>query len=146
MNCDDELVARQITKLDTQLKDLEAAWGPTHSKLIDKLQALADLYFVLNRYSDAEPLYWRLVQIKLRCYGEHHPDTILGLIDLADAFQAQNKNDEASRYYSCAIRTLIEIANQSGGMTPLLQTASKKLLELKLGSKAEHALRVPIAC
>lgn len=145
MNIEDELVVRQLAKLETQLRDMESAWGFNHPKLIDKLQALADLHFVLNRYSDAEPLYWRLVEIKFRHLGERHPDTLLGIIDLADIFRALEKNEEASKYYSLAIRTLIDIANESGGMTPLLQKASSKLLELRTSNKPQTK-SVQVAC
>lgn len=129
---DEELIARQVHKLEQQLADLETAWGTSHAKLLDKLQTLADLYFILNRFSEAEPLYWRIVQIKFRHLGERHPDTAIGLIDLADLFKAQNRNDEAAKYYSCAIRTLIDLANECGGISPVLAHAGAKLLELKI--------------
>ena len=131
MDFEDELVARQIERLQKQCNDLEVAWGRNHVKLINKLQCLADLFFVLGRYAEAEPFYWRLVEIKVIHFGERHPDTLMGIVDLADVCQALNRNDEASKYYSCAIRTLIELANEKGGMTPALAKAGMKLLEMK---------------
>jgi tetratricopeptide (TPR) repeat protein len=132
----DELVARQIAKMKDGLVDTERAWGTLHIKLVDKLQGLADTFFVLGRYSEAEPLYWRIVELRIRNLGERHPDTLKGMIDLADVSQALNKNEEAAKYYSCAIRTLMDLANECGGFTPMLSVAGMKLMELKTGAKS----------
>ncbi len=145
---EDEVVTRQIQKMEKQLADVETGWGTSSLKLLDKLQALADLYFVLNRFADAEPLYWRILDIKFRNLGERHPDTVMGLIDIADVLKAQNRNDEASRYYSCAIRTLVDLANECGGISPLLAKAGMKLIELKVNPAREttQTSKLAIAC
>lgn len=145
---DDQLVTRQIERMESQLADMEIAWGPNHTKLLDKLQALADLYFILNRFSEAEPLYWRIMEIKYRALGQRHPDTLMGLIDMADLYKAQNRNDEAAQYYSCAIRTLMELANECGGISPLLAKAGVKLLELKTTPQSAQTQQraVAVAC
>ena len=145
MEFDDKQVVRQIEKLAQQISDTEIAWGKTHVKLINKLQSLADLFFLVGRYADAEPLYRRLVDIKVLHLGERHPDTVLGIVDLADVFQAQHRNDEASKYYSCATRILIEAANELGGISPVLATAGMKLLECKVPLPISMPAKVAVA-
>lgn len=136
----------QLEKLEKSIADTEMAWGTIHPNLADKLQSLADLYFVPGHYEKAEPLYWRLVEIRFRFSGERHPDTVMGLINLADNYNAQNQNEEAAKYYSCATRALIEIANYCGGLSPLLARAGMKLVELKANSVKQRQSNAPHNC
>src|SRR6185437_9712178 len=65
--------------------------GPDATDTLAATSALADVYWYLGRYPDAEPLYVDLVQRRQRLFGERHPDTLKANYDLASLYVMQGR-------------------------------------------------------
>jgi tetratricopeptide (TPR) repeat protein len=52
--------------------------GSDHPDVTTSLNNLASLYYSQGRYSEAEPLYLRSLEIKDKVLGENHPSTKRG--------------------------------------------------------------------
>jgi len=68
----------------------EAELGPDHPDLAPALAALADLQVKAQRYSEAEALLKRMVQIERDAYGDHHENTLAALGKLRELYRATN--------------------------------------------------------
>ena len=53
----------------------ETQLGADHPDTAQSLNNLANLYYAMGRYSDAEPLYLRALEIWTKSLGENHPHT-----------------------------------------------------------------------
>jgi len=71
--------------------------------LISSLNHLAGLYKYQGRYSDSEPLYKKVLDIRKKRLGDEHPDFAASLNDLGNLFYAQGKYDEAESLYLQAL-------------------------------------------
>ena len=63
------------------------------------MTALAGLYCSQGKYSKAEPLYLKCLQITKTKLGEDHPEVINCVNNLAGLYRAQGKYDKAEELY-----------------------------------------------
>jgi tetratricopeptide (TPR) repeat protein len=73
----------------------EAARGPLHPDVANRLVDLADLYRAQRRYQEAENLYNRALTIQQRALGPRHPDVMRTITALADVYRAEGRAKDA---------------------------------------------------
>jgi len=74
--------------------------------LADTVSRLGDLYLIEGNYLEAEPLYWRALEIRQKLLGENHKDVAASLKNLAELYEIQDRYAEAERFYLWAASTL----------------------------------------
>ena len=84
------------------LKDAES-FPPDDPRLVVSLKSLADLYNDQKKFTEAEPLYQRLLAIEEKIQGSDHPDVATTLYRLAKLYHAQGKSTEAEPLYQRAL-------------------------------------------
>jgi tetratricopeptide (TPR) repeat protein/two-component sensor histidine kinase len=89
----EDAAARQL--IERALKIDEGALTPAHPQLVQTLAALADLHFEHRRYTEAEPLFRRL--LKLRAEGAHYSEWNQSLANWASLLRATGREKEAAR-------------------------------------------------
>ena len=67
------------------------------------LNNLAALYGAQGKYTEAEPLYKRSLQIREKALGPDHPDVGQSMNNLALLYEAQGKYAEAEPLYKRAL-------------------------------------------
>ncbi len=97
-----EAAKELIALLNAQEEEL----GPNHVKVANTLAALADLLAHKGRLDEAEPLYWRAVEIRHKICGQSNLDVAAILEDLSIPYETQGNASEAERLlrWSCDIR------------------------------------------
>jgi tetratricopeptide (TPR) repeat protein len=73
----------------------EAARGPLHPDVANRLVDLADFYRAQRRYQEAENLYNRALTIQQRALGPRHPDVMRTITALADVYRAEGRAKDA---------------------------------------------------
>ena len=84
------------------LKDAES-FPPDDPRLVVSLKSLADLYDDQKNFTEAAPLYQRLLVIEEKTQGPDHPDVATTLYRLAKLYHAQGKTTEAEPLYQRAL-------------------------------------------
>ena len=84
------------------LKDAEN-FPPDDPRLVVSLKSLADLDNDQKKFTEAEPLYQRLLAIEEKIQGADHPDVATTLYRLAKLYHAQGKTTEAEPLYQRAL-------------------------------------------
>ena len=74
--------------------------------LFRSLNNLAGLYSLINRYSDAEPLYVHALIINEQQLGANHPETVSSLNNLAYLYESIGRYSDAEPLYIRAISIL----------------------------------------
>ncbi|NJN58210.1 MAG: tetratricopeptide repeat protein, partial [Leptolyngbyaceae cyanobacterium SL_5_9] len=69
--------------------------GENHPLTATSLNNLAELYCSMGRYSEAEPLYVRSLQIYETQLGKDHPNTATSLNNLAGLYESMGRYSEA---------------------------------------------------
>lgn len=84
----------------------ERDFGPNHVKVANTLVAIADLLTHHGQLSEAEPIYWRVVEIRHKLSGQSNLDVAATLEDLSSLYETQGNSKEAERLlrWSCDIR------------------------------------------
>ncbi|KAN0102737.1 hypothetical protein V8E51_011050 [Hyaloscypha variabilis] len=59
------------------------------------LHNIGEYYFRTGKYREAEEFYWRALELKKLALGEHHPDTIGSMNNLAVVYEQQGENAKA---------------------------------------------------
>ena len=77
----------------------EQQLGADHPSVATSLNNLALLYRSQGKYSEAEPLYLRSLEIRERELGADHPDVATSLNNLAALYKLQGKYSEAEALY-----------------------------------------------
>lgn len=98
--------------------------GRKHAMLLESLDTLADLYRILRRCDDAEPLYGRALSIREKTLGRCHPSVAETLDNLADIHCLQGSYDRAEPLY----KRSLAIREKSCGKNPSLVAASLRNL------------------
>lgn len=80
------------------LKEAET-FGEDDIRLALSLNNVAAIYQVMGKYTMAEPLYTRSLDIKKKLLGEDHPDVALNLHNLAVLYSARRMYPVAEKYY-----------------------------------------------
>lgn len=125
-----------IAAAQSKVAKAEMCWGQNHPKLVKELQNLSDLYLVLEKYEEAKPIYWRILDIQYRLYGSTHVNNAETLLSLGELHEAQNCLSIAEQFYVGALW----IIDQTG-IEPVSDLAGRILLKLyglyKLSGKNE---------
>ncbi len=66
-------------------------------RLATSLSKLAALYFTQGKYAQLELLYQRVLAIRERAFGVHHPSVVQTLESYADLLWKQNRETEAKK-------------------------------------------------
>jgi tetratricopeptide (TPR) repeat protein len=125
-----ELFYKQAVHLRTQ------ALGPDHLAVAASLNNLAKFYYTQQKYTSAEPLAIRFIQIYEKALGETHPDVATGLHNLATLYHMQGKHREAEPAYR---RALYIRQKALGDDHPDTQKLMKNLGSLMQTSKRAEA-------
>jgi tetratricopeptide (TPR) repeat protein len=80
------------------LKEAET-FGEDDIRLALSLNNLAAIYHTMGKYTMAEPLYTRSLDIKKKLLGEDHADVALNLHNLAVLYSARRMYPVAEKYY-----------------------------------------------
>lgn len=93
-------------ELRNLLQTQEKALGGHHVKVANTLAALADLLVHQGKLLEAEPMYWRVVEIRHKICGQSNLDVAATLHDLSSLYEQQGNTSEAERLlrWSCDIR------------------------------------------
>lgn len=96
-------------ELRALLKAQEKELGPNHVKVANTLAAIADLLRHQGRLQEAEPLYWRVIEIRHKIAGQSNLDVAATLEDLSVLYEAEGNGAEAERLlrWACDIRKKI---------------------------------------
>jgi tetratricopeptide (TPR) repeat protein len=84
------------------LKQAES-FGQDDARLALSLNNLAAVYHTQGKYTMAEPLYNRSLDIKKRLHGEEHPEVALNVHNLAVLYSARRMYPVAEKHYKQAI-------------------------------------------
>ena len=71
--------------------------GEEHPDTISAMHNLANTYYSLGKYADAEKLQIQVLEMRSRFLGEEHPDTINVMENLAITFYCLQKCKDAAR-------------------------------------------------
>jgi CHAT domain-containing protein/tetratricopeptide (TPR) repeat protein len=77
----------------------EIEFGKEHRNYADVLNVLGMLYFGVENYIEAEPIYIETISIRKKVLGEQHPDYASSLYNLADLYQRTGNNLKAETFY-----------------------------------------------
>jgi tetratricopeptide (TPR) repeat protein len=103
------------------LKEAET-FGEGDARLALSLNNLAAVYHTQGKYTMAEPLYTRSLEIKTRVLGEEHPDVALNVHNLAVLYSARRMYPVAEKHYKRAIELKTKIYGEdSPEMLPTLR-------------------------
>ena len=91
--------AETIPIAEEYLAVAEAKFGNQHPHYATGLGYLAHLYHLLDRPSDAEPLFKRAVAIKEKVLGSDHTQVADALHELAEFYRKQGRFSEAEPLY-----------------------------------------------
>jgi tetratricopeptide (TPR) repeat protein len=100
-----------ISFKEAVLSTVTSMFGPDAQETATALDNLALTYKNLARYTAAEPLYRRAIEIGEKTLGKDHPDVARDYNDLAALFERQGKYAEAEPLY----RRAIEIGEKTLG-------------------------------
>jgi tetratricopeptide (TPR) repeat protein len=115
-----------------ELDESEKKWGPDHPKTAANLITLAELYFLWQRYEDAEPLFRRALVIREKAQGQ---ETIIHiLMRLARIYNEENKPELVEPLY----RRVLEIKEQTLGKDHPSIAESLHLLAERCESRGEY--------
>jgi tetratricopeptide (TPR) repeat protein len=84
------------------LKEAET-FGEEDSRLALSLNNLAAVYHTQAKYTMAEPLYTRSLDIKTRIHGDEHPEVALNVHNLAVLYSARRMYPVAEKHYKRAV-------------------------------------------
>ena len=83
--------------------ECEGKYGGKSLQYGEALSALADLYIATERFSDAEQLYLKILEIRQLCLGTESPFIDQILEDLADIYWISNDQNRAIHFYRMSV-------------------------------------------
>ncbi len=86
-----------VSELKRLLEEQEDALGTDSPKVANTLTALGDLLCMHNRFFDAEPLYWRVLEIRHKSGGQRNLEVAAALQDLSLLYEKQESWPDAER-------------------------------------------------
>lgn len=86
-------------ELEKELTNKEKELGRSHPIVGDLVTQLADLYFIDNKASVAEPLYWRALEICYMQYGAKHVKIASILHSLGEVCEVLSRTPVAEQMY-----------------------------------------------
>lgn len=105
-------IAEAEVKFLEALKEAES-FGEDDLRLALSLNNLAAIYHVMGKYTMAEPLYTRSLDIKKKIHGEDHAEVALNLHNLAVLYSARRMYPVAERYYKQALEVKTRLYGES---------------------------------
>lgn len=84
-------------------------FGEEDSRLALSLNNLAAMYHEQGKYTMAEPLYKRALDIRVKVHGDSHPDIALNHHNLALLYSARRMYPIAEKHYKTALEMREEI-------------------------------------
>ncbi|MBX9687835.1 MAG: tetratricopeptide repeat protein [Candidatus Obscuribacterales bacterium] len=78
-------------------------FGEEDARLALSLNNLAAMYHEQGKYTMAEPLYKRALDIRINIHGERHPDIALNHHNLAVLYSARRMYQVAEKHYKTAL-------------------------------------------
>jgi Flp pilus assembly protein TadD len=78
--------------------------GKDHRETLTRVNNLASMYNALGRGREAEPLYRRALEGRLRVLGEEHIDTLTSVNNLAALYYGQGRYAEAEPLFKPHVR------------------------------------------
>ena len=99
----EESYSKAEQSFSTALK-LAEKFGPQDKRLTKSLDKLASFYREQGIPAKAEPLYKRLLMMKVKALGPSHPDVASAVNNLAEAFEFEGKRTEAEALYKRSLR------------------------------------------
>lgn len=109
---------------------------------------LANLYFSMKRYEDAEPLTLKALEIFRRILGEDHPEVARVKSDLGELYSATRQDAKAEKQLTEAINTALKIYGSKQNPVVAEYYVNLALLYEKMGNNeeallfAQHALDI----
>ena len=97
-----------ISKGKETLAALEAEGRPG-LEIADQLIKLADLYFGEDMYEEAEPLYWRALELRHEYLGPVDMQVVASLQYLAELYEMQGQNPKAEQLYECIVAIFMDL-------------------------------------
>jgi tetratricopeptide (TPR) repeat protein len=97
-----ERVAQAEVHFLDALKEAET-FGEDDLRLALSLNNLAAVYHTQGKYTMAEPLYTRSLDIKTKVHGEEHPEVALNVHNLAVLYSARRMYPVAEKHYKRAL-------------------------------------------
>ena len=85
--------------------------GEENLETVASMNGLAKLYLSQGRLVEAEKIYTRILDLRLRIQGEEHPDTLMSMSGLAHVYRQQARYTDAEKLFS---RTL-EVRRRAQG-------------------------------
>src|SRR5213593_1946269 len=95
------------------LASLENSGETEPLALAEHLTKLADMYFQHEDFEQAEPLYWRALEMVHHAYGPVHLKVADSLQNLAELYEIQAKYSKAEQLYECIIAILSDLPDES---------------------------------
>jgi CHAT domain-containing protein/Flp pilus assembly protein TadD len=84
----------------------EKTLAKDHPAVAERLEELAQFYYVQDKYAQAEPFYQRRLAILEKNWGQEHIDVALELNWLANFYKKQEKYDQAEPLYQRSLAIL----------------------------------------
>ncbi len=96
-------VAPAAAMLARALAEKQSKLGEEHPRTLATANALAMMYKVQGRYTEAEALYLRSLAVSQRMFGDTHPFTLATMRSLASLYSTQGRLAEAALLHKRAI-------------------------------------------
>lgn len=95
-----------LSELKQLLQEQEESLGVDDPKVANTLTTLGDLLCTASKFSDAEPLYWRVLEIRHKTAGQRSLEVASALIDLSNLYERQESWADAERMlrWCCDLR------------------------------------------
>jgi tetratricopeptide (TPR) repeat protein len=100
--------------------------GAEHPDTAQILNNLAELYYAMGRYPEAEPLLVRSLTIRIQQLGADHPDTAGSLNNQAQLYRAMRRYPDAEPLYLEALKIFL---NGLGENHPSTQTVWSNFID-----------------
>jgi len=90
------------------------SFGPTDLRLAEVLNNLAEVYLAEHKYAEAEPLFKRALDIRVKKLGAVHPAIAMTVCGLADVYLGEGRDSDALYNYR---KALIVAVRPAGALT-----------------------------
>jgi len=102
------VISYQINEQKEKLALLESQ-NAAGLEIAENFSKLGNLYCSDDMYSEAEPCYWRAVELKSEHLGPAHIDVVFSLLDLAELYELQAEDAKAEQLYECIVAILLDL-------------------------------------
>ena len=97
-----------ITKSKEVLAGLEVTGRPG-LEIADQMVNLADLYFGEDMFAEAEPLYWRALELRQESLGPVDIQVVSSLQNLAELYEMWGQIPKAEQLYECIVAIFMDL-------------------------------------